>query len=102
MDINIEITDAPNAMEKITLYQILIWIEDKEIKMQEKMRMKKRKKVMADKEKMTKEKRDIKIEKVTDKEIEIFEKCKNKEIRFLCTVNNFCFFERPMCIAGHL
>ena len=53
---------------------MLIWNKNKEKKMQDKIRLKKRKRVMADKEKMTKEKRDIKIEKVADKEIEIFEK----------------------------
>ena len=63
---------------------MFIWNKDKEIKIQDKIRMKKRKRDMADKEKVTKE-----------KETQI-------EIRFLCTVNNFCFFERPMCIAGHL
>ena len=73
MDINIQITDAPNAIDKITYYQ-MIWNKDKEIKMQDKIRMKKRKRIIAYKEKMTKEKRDIKIEKVADKEIEIFEK----------------------------
>lgn len=42
MDTNTHITDVPNAMEKITLYQMLIWNKDEEIRMQNKIRMKKK------------------------------------------------------------
>ena len=47
---------------------MLIWNKDKEINLQDKIRMKKRKRDMVDKE-SDKRKRDIKIEKMADKEI---------------------------------